>query len=370
MGWNTFPLTSNYAADQASPIAAVSRMPGTMELWWIAGDGSVQGASWYEGGDWQLYAEPLVKAGIAAVQGGIAAVSRIPNSMELWFVGVDGSVWDCNWYEGSGWNSFQLPSTGTAATTYGGMAAVARDSTIMDVFVGGSDGNMMNFTWLGDANNGQGEWVPTVIPTPVKVSGYSIAAVTRDPSSVDVFYVGEDQSVRGLSRVEGGSWQSYPELLAAPGVASQFGGIAAVSRIPTSMELWFVGADGSIRDCNWYEGDGWASFELATYESALVSTGIGALSRIPGSMEIWYVTQNGSIADWNWYEGGSWNQFQLPGTAWQPVGFAAVSRIPTSMELWFVGADGQIVDENWYEDLPHGGLPISSAPRPIFLPGQ
>jgi hypothetical protein len=74
-------------------------MPGTMELWWITGGGSVQGASWYAGGDWQPYAQPLVTMVKAALQGGIAAVSRIPTSMELSFVGANDQIVDENWYE-------------------------------------------------------------------------------------------------------------------------------------------------------------------------------------------------------------------------------------------------------------------------------
>jgi len=92
MAWNSFPLTTDGAAVPSSRVAAVSRIPGGMELWWIAPDGSVQGAFWYEGGGWGRY--ELAPAGSASLFGGIAAVSRIAGSMELWFVGQDGSVDD------------------------------------------------------------------------------------------------------------------------------------------------------------------------------------------------------------------------------------------------------------------------------------
>jgi hypothetical protein len=98
MAWNSFPLTTDGAAVPSSRVAAVSRIPGGMELWWIAPDGSVQGAFWYEGGGWGRY--ELAPAGSASLFGGIAAVSRIAGSMELWFVGQDGSVQDRYWYDG------------------------------------------------------------------------------------------------------------------------------------------------------------------------------------------------------------------------------------------------------------------------------
>ncbi|MGX9728558.1 MAG: hypothetical protein ACTFAK_14960 [Candidatus Electronema sp. VV] len=57
----------------------------------------MQAAYWYEGGQWQRY--ELAPAGSASVNGGIAAVSRIPNSMEVWWIGANGSVQDTYFYE-------------------------------------------------------------------------------------------------------------------------------------------------------------------------------------------------------------------------------------------------------------------------------
>ncbi|MEY9968383.1 hypothetical protein ABIA33_006467, partial [Streptacidiphilus sp. MAP12-16] len=88
MTWNQFPLSPDGSASPSSRIAAVSRIPGSMEFWWIATDGSVQGAFWYDGQPWGRY--ELAPAGSASTNGGIAAVSRIPTSMELWFVGANG----------------------------------------------------------------------------------------------------------------------------------------------------------------------------------------------------------------------------------------------------------------------------------------
>ncbi|MCY9586907.1 hypothetical protein M5W97_19620, partial [Paenibacillus alvei] len=36
-------------------ITAASRIPNSMELWWLGGNRSIQGAYWYEGGQWQRY---------------------------------------------------------------------------------------------------------------------------------------------------------------------------------------------------------------------------------------------------------------------------------------------------------------------------
>lgn len=76
VAWNQFPLAPDGSAVAASRIARVSRIPGSMESWWIAPNGSVQGAYWYEGSNWGRY--ELAPAGSASPGGGIAAVSRIP----------------------------------------------------------------------------------------------------------------------------------------------------------------------------------------------------------------------------------------------------------------------------------------------------
>ena len=192
--WNRFTLAPSGSAVGTAKIKAVSRIPNSMELWWTGADGSVQDAFWYDGATWQRFA--LAPGGRSALAGGVTAVSRIPNSMEVWWTGADGSVQDAFWYDGASWQNFTL---------------------------------------------------------------------------------------------------------AGPGSASLDGGIKAVSRIPNSMELWWTGADGSVHDAFWYDGATWQNFELAPPGSASPQGGIAAVSRIPNSMEIWWIGQDGSVQDAFWY---------------------------------------------------------------------
>ena len=91
------------------------------------------------------------------------------------------------------------------------------------------------------------------------------------------------------------SWNKFS--LPSAGIASLKTGVAAVSRIPNSMELWYVGAQGSIEDCFWYDGGNWQAFQLAPPASASLTSGVAAVSRISNSMEMWYVGLQGSIED-------------------------------------------------------------------------
>ena len=225
---------------------------------------------------------------------GVAAVSRIPSSMELWYVAPNGSVQDRYWYDTGTWQGFELAPAGSAAPTSG------------------------------------------------------LAALSRIPGSMELWWVAPDGSVQGAYWYDGAQWGRYQ--LAPPGSASLSGGIAAVSRIPGSMELWFVGVDGSVQGKYWYDGGSWQGYQLASPGSASTNSGIAATHRIPGSMELWYVARNGAVRDNYWYDTGTWQGFELaPGGSAAPTsGLAAVSRIPGSMEAWFTGGDGSMQDRYWY----------------------
>jgi len=345
MGWSNFSLAAAGSASPKSGIVAVSRIPNSMELWWIGQDGSIQGADWYQGANWQRY--QLAPKASASLTSGIAVVSRMPNSMELWSVGADGSIQDHYWYEGSNWQSFTLATAGSASLT-SGITAVSRIPNSMELWWVGQDGSIQGADWYQGGNWQRYQLAPKGSASPTT----GIAAVSRIPNSMELWWVGPDGSIQGADWYQGGSWQRYQ--LAPKGSASLTSGIAVVSRVPNSMELWFVGQDGSIQDYYWYEGSSWQNFTLAPRGSASPTSGIAAVSRVPNSMELWFVGAAGSIQDYYWYEGGNWQSFQLApsGSASLTSGIAAVSRVPNSMELWSVAAEGSVLDDYWYQDSP------------------
>jgi hypothetical protein len=66
---------------------------------WITNTGAIQGAHWYEGPTARWNSYPLADPGTAAPDGGIEVVSRIPNSMELWWITRDGAIQGAHWYQ-------------------------------------------------------------------------------------------------------------------------------------------------------------------------------------------------------------------------------------------------------------------------------
>ncbi|MBD0256065.1 MAG: zinc metalloprotease [Cytophagales bacterium] len=345
--WNTFQLAPPGSASVNGGISAVSRIPNSMEIFWIGPNGPVRDAFWYEGMPaWNAF--ELAPAGVAAVRGSISAVSRIPNSMEIFWIGADGSVWDAYWYEGmAGWNSFQLAPPGSASVN-GGISAVSRIPNSMEIFWIGADGSVWDAYWY----EGMPGWNTfQLAPAGSASVDGGISAVSRIPNSMEAFWVGADGSIQDAYWYEGmPGWNTFQ--LAPAGSASVAGSVSAVSRIPNSMEIFWVGADGSVWDAYWYEGmAGWNSFQLAPAGRASVNGEASAVSRIPTSMEIFWIGPDGSIQDAYWYEGmAGWNSFQLApaGSASVSGGISAVSRISNSMEVFWIGADESVWDAYWY----------------------
>jgi hypothetical protein len=340
-GWRGFELAPAGSAAASGGVAAVSRIPNSMETWWIGANGSVQDAFWYEGGAWQRF--ELAPAGSASASGAIAAVSRIPGSMELWWITSAGAVQGAFWYEGGQWSRYELAPPGSASPE-GGIAAVSRVPNSMEVWWIGANGSVQDAFWYEGA-----AWQRFELAPPGSASSRSrIAAVSRIPGSMELWWIGANGSVQDAFWYDGHPWQRFE--LAPPGSASLESGLAAVSRIPGSMELWWVGANGSVQDAFWYDGHPWQRFELAPAGSAAGASFVAAVSRIPDSMEVWWAGADGSLQDAYWYDGSPWQRFALaPAGAVAPRGgIAAVARIPNSMEVWWTGGNGSIHDSFWY----------------------
>ena len=303
------------------PIKAVGIL-SSMDVWWVGDDFSVQGAYWSDGQPWQRYQLAPPNSAMAF---SIAAVSRIPTSMEIWWVGTeDRSVQGAYWYEGQSWQRYELAPPGSAHASS------------------------------------------------------SIAAVSRIPTSMEVWWVA-DGSVQGAYWYEGQPWQRYE--LAPPGSAHLTSSIAAVSRIPNSMEVWWEGhisssyldGDGSIHGAYWYEGQPWQRYQLAPPDSACQGSKLAAVSRIPTSMEVWWFgppafpVSGYSVQGAYWYEGQPWQRYELepPNLASSRGDIIAVSRIPNSMEVWWTWQH-TVQGAYWYEGQSWQRYQLAPPDSPSF----
>jgi hypothetical protein len=363
---------TSLASGQNGRIAMVSRLPITIETFWIAADGAVNDSFEYYGGSWATY--PLAPPGSASTSSRITAVSRASNTMELWYVGQDGSVQDKYWIDGIGWQGLALAPPGSASLN-GGITAASRAPNTMEVWYVAPDGSVRGWDFYDNVG-----WQPyQLAPAGSASTSSAIAAVSRTSTALEVWYEGPDGSVEGhYNNFDGFNWQSYqlappgsttltPGPNSAPAPPGAGAGLAVVSRAPNTMELWYVGADRSVQDWFWYEGNQWQNYPLAPAGSASANSSIAAVSRASNTMELWFQGADGSVQDAFWYDGGGpWGRFPLEGPGMVTDGWiSAVSPDSNTMEVFYIGAGGangsvqaELFSNGWSPTptvLPQGG---------------
>jgi hypothetical protein len=347
--WHQFPLAAADSMSSSGGIAAVSRNPSTMEVFWIGPKGTVEDRYFYDGAGWRGFT--LAAAGSASTTGGIAVISRSPNTMEVFWIAPDGSVQDAYFYDGAPWKRFTLAGPG-AASTSGGISAVSRSSNTMEVFWIGPRGTVEDRFFYDGAG-----WRGFTLAGPESASATGgIAAISRAYNTMEVFWTGPTGSVQDANFYDGAPWAQF--TLAAPGSASTTGRMAAISRDPRCMAVWWIGPDGHVQDANWndgsfgceahYSGHTWHQWSMAPPASASVTGGIAAASRSSNNIDLFWITHDGHVRHASWYPHQDWNNSQLAVGAALSGRVAAVSRAVTTTEIWWPGADESVQDDYWY----------------------
>lgn len=298
-----YALPGPVGSTPAGGLAAASRINTSMEAWWIGADTSVRGAFWYDDGNgWRAYHDPVAlpisfPRPAAAPTSGTAALSRINTSMEIWWVGEDGSVQGAFWYKGQhndAWQRYQVVPSDKASRT-SGIAAVSRIDTAMEIWWVGPKGSVEGgYYYATDTKPWQ---TYTVAPEGSASQTHSIAAVSRRPKSMDVVWITPDGGVEGAFWNEGDDWAPYPDAIAEKNSASTTGGLAAVSRTESSIEVWWIGPDGSVQGAAWNEGVGWRRYDdaVSPKNSASKTSGLAAMSRTEATTEVWWIADDGSV---------------------------------------------------------------------------
>jgi LysM repeat protein len=299
-GWRgPYQLPGPVGPASTGAIAAASRIATSMETWWIGADLSVRGDFWYENGDsWQPYRDPVAAPTAAAPTTGVAALSRISTSMEIWWIGLGGTVQGAFWYQdqnNNAWQRYTLTDPGTASDQ-SGVAAVSRIPTAMEIWWVGPQGSVEGAYWY--ATDPDPQWRRyQVAPEGSAAQSHGIAAVSRKPTSMDVVWISPDGGVAGAYWNEGDEWEPYPDVIADPGSATLDGGLAAVSRDATGLEVWWIGPDGSVQGATWTDGVGWHRDPdpVAPDGSAATTSGIAAMARTADTTEVWWIGPDGSV---------------------------------------------------------------------------
>ena len=181
-----------------------------------------------------------------------------------------------------------------------------------------------------------------------------MAAVSRFPGSMDLWWVWKDGSIQGAKWEEGVEWQQY-ELAPANSTFITNQSITAISRHRSILEIWWIGKDGSIQEAKWEEGAEWERYEVAPAGSANtvpVGGSIKALSRFPGHKELWWVGNNDSVQGAKWEEGSQWQRYEVAPANSAYGNIAAISRSSSSIDLFWIGNNRSVQGAKWEEDAP------------------
>ncbi|HEY3411005.1 MAG TPA: hypothetical protein VGK53_22800, partial [Propionicimonas sp.] len=305
---------------------------------------------------------------------GLAASSRDPDQLDVFWVGPDRGVGTTWWTAapGMGWGDhspFGIAPPGAAATT-APIASLARSRGHLDVFWIGPDGAVGSTWWDAAPGSGWGDHQPFPITPPGAARADSpIVAVSRTPDHMDVFWIGPDGAVGSTwwDAAPGSGWGDHqPFPITPPGAAGPGSGLTAVARTSDHLDVFWVGPDGGVGSTWWDSaaGSGWGDhqpFGIAPSGAARLGSGIASVARTSQHLDVFWVGPDGGIGStwWDAAQGSGWGDHQPfgiapPGSARSLSPVVAVARTSEHLDVFWVGPDGG-VGSTWWDSAPGSG---------------
>jgi hypothetical protein len=272
---------------------------------------------------------PLAVSGWESLAGslgaGPAAASVASGSLDFFYTGTDGALWQRSWGK-TGW---------TAATSLGGSlvgspAAVSSGGGRIDVFGEGHDAQLWHRAYNGTTWSG---WEPLG-----GILSAAPAVASWGSGRLDVFIAGIDNQL-WHKWWDGTAWSGWElqggALSAAPAAVSWGSGRIDVFGRGQDNQLWHKSFDGTV---------GWGGWEALGGVLA-AGTGPAASSWAANRLDIFIEGQDRGL--WHmWWDGSSWN-------AWEPRGGiitaapAAVSWGQGRIDVFARGGDNALYHLNY-----------------------
>ncbi len=292
----------------------------------------------------------------------LAAISRSPGLVDLFGVDARGTLVS-TWRAPNGFQSWFPISAPNMFPPGAAVAATARNPEQLDVFAVANDGRIMSAYW-----NPQSSWVHAFPISPLNSSapGAQIAAVSRSNDDLDVFVIGDPGTVSSAwwhpSRGWGFTWTVSPlDSYSDPGSP-----IAAVSRGPGLLDVFWIERGGPVRSIHW-EG-GWGDVQTVTDRPASWWGGVSVVARkvdMTGNpladndhMDVFSVADNGRILHSTWRcadDNFVWNPSRTRELGTSANALSAVAPWAGTIHVVGKRADGTL-HKTWYEDVERGSL--------------
>lgn len=326
-----------------TPINVVARYPEHLDVFAVASDGRTMSDWWDAGAGWRAWF-PL-QGGVANGGGDgspVTAIARYAGHLDLFTVGTDGKVYSCFWDASSGWSNWF--AIGTLVCRAGSIVnVVSRYSDHLDLFTTASDGRVMSTWW--DARTGWANWFQ--VQGGVAAAGAAVTAVARYPFHLDVFTVGTDNRVYSCYWDERSGWSNWFTIGAL--VCRPDSAVVAVSRFPDQLDLFTTAYDGKIMSTYWNVRTGWAAWFQIAGGVASPGSPVTAITRHSNHLDLFVIGTDNHVYSTYWHEGQNWaNWFIVSAGVGQPGGqVAAITRVTDHIDLFTVGANGRVISTYW-----------------------
>jgi hypothetical protein len=424
-----------------SPLAAVSRSPDQMDVFWVTPDSAI-GSTWWNGqrdiGEWNQHsAFSIAFPNSARIDTPLTAVARLPNTLDVFWLGKDGAF-GSNAYatdQVPAWNDRQAygitePSVvPPARVPPAGQSppAICDNAAEMSVFWPSSDGNVETSAWL-DRNANWAWTMPARIAlsnpkrgrgrarrhvSQVAPTSKHVVALSPFPGRFDVFWIGQNGAVwsSNWSIIETNRAWTEPVAITPDQVARRGSPLAAVSRRPDRIDVFWIAPDGAIastyRDDDPVHG-AWTPkdtttkpFKITPSGSAGADSSLAAVSCHPDQIDVFWIDRHGAVASTYWNLDpihGDWRHGSFePGlplvfkagavpdkpfsitrrnTARSGSPLVALSRDRDQIDVFWIGPDDAIASTYWnagpggswlLPDQPILNLNNRNAPKPFKI---
>jgi hypothetical protein len=325
-----------------TPISAVAQNDHHLDLFVVGYDGGVYGAWWDQNADNASWTHAGNDGPYSLYRIGsgpdtfpqftpITAVSRCSGELDLFAVGFDGHIYSAYWNANVDGGSWTHPGDGQPYTWFrigreawqvfpqgDNVTAVARNNHHIDLFLTGYDGGLYSAWWDRDADNaswthatdgGSYTWFRIGSAGEVVRDGTTVTATSRNADHVDVFIVGLDGGVYSAwwdANADNGSWTHN-----GPGgpytwfrigtegwqVFPQLSVLGAAAQGDHNEDIFTVGFDGGIYSAWWDANADNANWTHATANGSYTWFRIGSAGEVfppgpfgetPGIQNVWY----------------------------------------------------------------------------------
>jgi hypothetical protein len=341
--WNRIsPLTTLPARDRTA-INVVARFPEHLDVFSVASDGRTMSNWWDQASGWAGWFH--VQGGIASSGGAgspVTAVARYAGHLDLFTVGTDHRVYSSWWDAGSGWHGW-FPIGNLQCRPGSTVNVVCRYSDHIDLFTTASDGRTMSTWW--DVRTGWANWFQ--VQGGVAAPGAQVTVVARYPFHLDLFTVGTDNRVYSCWWDERSGWHNWFAIGSL--VCRPDSKVTAVSRFPDQLDLFTTASDGKIMSNWWNARTGWGTWFQVSGGVASPGSPVTAITRYSRHLDLFVIgTDNRIYSTW-WDISRGWaDWFNVSGGIGKPGGqVAAISRVTEHIDLFTVGTDGLVYSTWW-----------------------